>query len=449
MSNPAVLLIHKKDKPLEAVTSLLEGEGISFQTVEDASEALKRLAPGMVVVADLNTTGDMAGAVLKKARRLHPEVPVVLIAENRDVGLAVEYMRQGAYHFVSRPLNEVELFLLIQKVLERTRLAGELASLRKQLDDRYGFERFLGQSEVILKVIQMIRQVAPTRSTVLLTGENGTGKELAAHAIHQNSQRKDFPFIVVNSVALSPHLVESELFGHVKGAFTGAMGDREGKFAAADGGTLFIDEIGDIEPAIQAKLLRVLENRTYTPVGSNEELEADVRVVAATNKDLEDLVAKGDFREDLYYRLNVIRIHLPPLRERAGDIALFVQKFIQSVCQENKIHPAPKVSPEALNRLRMYAWPGNVRQLRNTIESAVVLSRSSMLDVADFPPAIMDASHSASGRDFHVGMTMSELECEAIASTLKELDNNRTRSAKVLGISLRTLQRKIKEYGLS
>jgi transcriptional regulator with PAS, ATPase and Fis domain len=337
--------------------------------------------------------------------------------------------------------------LLVNKCLEARRKDQTIAELKMRLDERLGFEKIIGRSKAMLEVFENARRAAMADSTVLITGESGTGKELIAQAIHQNSPRKDGPFVTVNMAAVPEHLVESELFGHVKGSFTGATDSRIGRFEAAERGTIFIDEIGDFRLASQAKLLRVLENRTVTPIGSNDDRAVNVRVVAATSRNLEEMVEDEEFREDLYYRLNVVNLALPPLRERREDIPLLIAYFLDKLCSEaNK--PLLKVSPELKEYIETYEWPGNVRQLRNCLESMVVLSRGDELTLDDLPATLERGPSAANHVSIPPGTRLEDLEREAVEQALQRHNGNRTHAAEALGISVRTLQRKLKAWGI-
>jgi DNA-binding NtrC family response regulator len=357
-------------------------------------------------------------------------------------------MQAGAYHYLTKPnINLDELELVIQRALGARQIEAENTSLREQLDHKFGMEQIIGQSPAMQQVFEIIQQVAPTRATALVTGETGTGKELVAHAIHNLSPRKKAPFIAVHAAALPSSLLESELFGHEKGAFTGAVERRIGRFELADGGTLFLDEIGELEPQIQVKLLRVLEERAFERVGGNKTIEVDVRLIAATNKDLKKQVAEGKFRDDLFYRLSVVAIGLPPLRERRDDIPLLVTAFLRQCGEENGKNVA-ELTPDAMNVLLAYDWPGNVRELRNAIEQMVVLARAEKLTLRDVPAAIRGGADLTKIAVVRSGMTVEEAEKELIVQALKELKGNRTKAAEKIGMSRRTLHRKLKRYGL-
>jgi DNA-binding NtrC family response regulator len=382
------------------------------------------------------------------------------------VDTAVEAMKRGAYHFVTKPLNIEELDLLIKRALRSRTLEHENVSLKQQVTERYGLDRLLGQSEAMKRVFETVSQVAPSRATVLIEGESGTGKELVAHAIHNLSDRPKAKLVIVHCAALSAQLLESELFGHERGAFTGAMERRIGRFETADGGTLFLDEIGEIDQATQVKLLRALGERTIERVGGNAPIKVDVRVIAATNKSLARLVEDGKFREDLYFRLNVVNIHLPSLRERPDDIPLLARAFLKDLAKENK-KEVREISQDAMDLLTAYSWPGNVRELRTAIEHGVVMSSGTKLTLRHLPASLRSAplvlpgsrsSHDApapAGKKSAVSsgalpadLNLQEMENMFVREALRRTGENRSAAAKLLGISRRTLHRKLHELGL-
>jgi DNA-binding NtrC family response regulator len=369
--------------------------------------------------------------------------------------LAVEAMKRGADDYIAKGRLQIdELEMRIARALRRQGLETENVSLRRQLDTKFGLENIVGESGAMKEIFEVVQQVAPTRATVLLSGESGTGKELIARAVHQLSPRAKQPLVIVHGAALAPTLLESELFGHEKGAFTGAHERRIGRFEQAQGGTLFLDEIGEIDAAIQVKLLRFLGERTFERVGSNKTLSADVRLVTATNKNLEELVKAGGFREDLFFRLRVVEIHLPPLRERSEDIPLLAQRFLREFVEENS-KPINGFTPDALERLMNYPWPGNVRELRTAIEHAVVLCRGEKISARDLPRQVSEGGRSdPGGRTDETqvfarnDLTVKEAEKQLIIHALKETDGNRTLAAKKVGMSRRTFHRKLHTYHL-
>jgi two-component system, NtrC family, response regulator AtoC len=385
--------------------------------------------------------------LMQRALARTPQPVCILLTAYGSIESAVEAMKRGAYDFLTKPVHLDRLDLLLQRALRGRDMESENRSLREQLDAKFGLEQFVGQSPAMQEVFDTIRQVGPTRSTVLIQGESGTGKELVAHAIHRLSPQVNGPFVAVHCAALSHHLLESELFGHEKGAFTGAAERRRGRFELADGGTLFLDEIGEIDPSVQVKILRVLEEKKFERVGGQETIEVDVRLVAATNRDLKELVDEGRFREDLFYRLYVVAIHVPPVRERTGDIPLLVRHFLTDLARQNA-KPLEGITPDAMDVLASYAWPGNVREIRNVVERMVVLARGNKLTVRDIPAAVKDAAHHNALPSAVNDLSLRDAEKQLIIGALKAHNGNRTQAAVQLGISRRTLHRKLNEYGL-
>ena len=423
----------------------------TVRLAEDATRALDLLADNEVdvLLSDLRMPGLDGMGLLRRVQAQHPATICILLTAYGSVETAVEAMKQGAYDFLVKPVNLDHLELLLERALRSRDMESRNRDLQSQLDQKYGMESIVGDSPPMQHVFDIIRQAAPTSATVLIQGPSGTGKELVAHAIHRLSTRVNGPFIAVHCAALSPTLLESELFGHEKGAFTGAATRRKGRFELADGGTLFLDEISEIEPATQVKLLRVLEERCFERVGGNEPVEVDIRLIAATNRDLRELIAQGKFREDLFFRLNVVDIFLPPLSERASDIPMLCEHFLRE-CAERNGKPAPGITPDALNLLTVYPWPGNVRELRNTIEKMVVLGRGEKLTARDVPavireigrehlPALRAAASVAGG-------SLADMERERILAVLRKHDGNRSLAAIELGITRRTVHRKLNEY---
>ncbi|MFW6367114.1 MAG: sigma-54-dependent transcriptional regulator [bacterium] len=418
-----------------------------------------------VVLTDLRMPGMDGMTFIRRALALSDPPLIVMLTAYGSVQTAVEAMGEGAYDYVSKPVNLDNLEMIIERGLDSRRLREENEVLRKRVDARDGMEGIVGSSPAMLDVLDTVRQVAPSRSTVMLTGESGTGKELVAHAIHKLSPRAGRPFVDVHCASLNPNLLESELFGHERGAFTGAHERQAGRFEKADGGTLFLDEIGEIDGSTQIKLLRVLETRTFERVGGSSPIETDVRLIAATNRDLRKAVDEGQFREDLYFRLNVVQIHMPPLRERPEDLELLLNHFRKQLAADNG-RDVDGFTPEAIKVLAAYEWPGNVRELRNCVERMVVMSRGRTLSVGDIPKEIRAAvadsvtqapassSNADGGTDANAtanhkdSFNINTNERDLIARALKECDGNRTQAAKKLGISRRTLHRKLHSYGL-
>ncbi|QEG24691.1 sigma-54-dependent transcriptional regulator [Mariniblastus fucicola] len=441
-----VLLIDDQPDSLNAMSSRLESEGYAPIATSDAQSAWQHLDDGVaVVVTELDVAKTKGVEVVRFAKQHAPHAIVIVVSAEPDIGLAVAAVREGAFDYLTKPVDPSDLVHRIEMALSRRRMAAEIASLHLQLNEKHGLQNMVGNSPAMRSLYEKIRLVADTRSTVLVTGESGTGKELVARSIHHLSKRKNESCIPINCAAIPETLVESELFGHEKGAFTGATDRKQGFFEAATKGTLFIDEIGELELGLQAKLLRAIENRTIMRVGSTKETSVDVRLVAATNRDLAEHVKNGHFREDLFYRLKVVELKLPPLRQRKEDIALLVQHFIAEISADAE-RPVRDIDTEALEMMKNYSWPGNVRELRNTLEGMIVLSMKPVIEASDLPTHI--SNHNESQAIIKPGMTMSEIEKEAIRRTLQHTGGNRTKSAEILGISLRTLQRKVKEFGL-
>jgi len=447
-AKPIILIVEDDRAQREGLERALH-DRYEVLLAEDGARAMQTLesAPVDVLLTDLKMPGVDGLSLLRRALSLtNPPVCIVMTAYG-SIENAVQAMQAGAYHYITKPVNLDELELVLQRALSSRRIEAENVHLREQLDKKFGVENIIGQSPAMLQVFEIAQQVSPTRATVLITGETGTGKELVAHAIHNLSPRKNGPFIAVHAAALSPTLLESELFGHEKGAFTGAVERRIGRFELADGGTLFLDEVGEIDPTIQVKLLRVLEERAFERVGGSKTLSVDVRLVAATNRDLKKLVSEGKFRDDLFYRLSVVTIALPPLRERREDIPLLVHTFLQQSAWENGRN-VREITQEAVNVLMAYDWPGNVRELRNTIEQMVVLARGERLTLRDVPAAIRGGADLTKITVVRAGMTVEEAERQLMVQALKEMHGNRTRAAQKIGMSRRTLHRKLKKYGL-
>jgi two-component system response regulator AtoC len=424
--------------------------------VESAERALSMLNERNVdvVLSDIRMSGMDGLTLLQRiTARSHPPVVIMLTAYG-NVETAVDAMKRGAYDFLMKPVNLDHLDMLLKRAVRSTEIEIENQRLREQLDNRFGLEAIIGNSAPMKEVFEIIKQAAPTQATVLLQGESGTGKELVAHAIHQLSPRAKGPFVPVHSAALSPTLLESELFGHEKGAFTGAAERRRGRFEMADGGTLFLDEISEIQPAIQVKLLRVLEERNFERVGGHDTLNVDIRLVAATNMDLRKLVEEGKFRNDLFFRLDVVSVTLPPLRARPEDIPLLSTHFLKEFSNKNN-KPVEELSSDAMAALCAYSWPGNVRELRNVIERMVVLTHGTRLTVRDLPAQLRASAahdpkmawHLEPGKE-GIPASIHVAERTMIYASLKRNAGNRTRAADELGISRRTLQRKLKEYRL-
>jgi two-component system, NtrC family, response regulator HydG len=441
------LVVEDQDGERKAITQLLRLDGYTVFSAESADKAMGYVEEGIdVVLSDLHM-GDVSGLdLLHLWRKRRPDTQFILLTGHSSIGSAVDAIKAGAYDYITKPVNPEELRLLIRRAIDAIRKEQEIENLRRRLDHKFGLDQIIGQSRLMNEVFDRIRRTAPVDSTVLILGESGTGKELVAQALHHNSPRRKGPFVAVNCAAVPATLVESELFGHVRGAFTGATERRIGRFEQADGGTLFIDEIGDFELSLQAKLLRVIESLTVTPVGGHEDRKVDVRVLTATSRDIRKMVDAGTFREDLYYRLNVVSITLPPLRDRPEDVPILVEHFLREISTLKRT-AMKKVAPDVIRRFQAYRWPGNVRELRNTLESMMVLAEGDILTELDLPDRISQVSHGSASRiDLPTGLTMDELERLAISKALDASHGNRTHAAGRLGISVRTLQRKLRQY---
>jgi two-component system, NtrC family, response regulator AtoC len=453
---PTLLIVDDERATREGLRSALE-EDFEVYTASGNTEALAILKtePIQLLLTDLRLGGDSGMDLIDIASKL-PEPPVILMmTAYGSVDTAVEAMRRGAFHFVTKPLNIDEVEMLLKRALRSKTLETENIQLTKQVKKGASLSRLIGKSPEIKRVTEMIEQVAPTRATVLIEGESGTGKELVANAIHHLSGRPASKLVIVNCAALSPQLLESELFGHEKGSFTGAAQKRIGRFEQADGGTLFLDEIGEIDATTQVKLLRALSERSIERVGSNTPIKVDVRLVAATNRNLRKLVDEGKFREDLYFRLNVVAIHMPTLRERPEDIVLMANAFLREFAEENQ-RPIKPLTDAAIHKLVSYPWPGNVRELRTAIEHGVVMCNDDKIAPAHLP-AFLDQERQSPAAPASPGTTslpatdcfdLQVIESNTIRRALAETGDNRTQAADLLGISRRTLQRKIKELGL-
>ncbi len=451
---PTILVVDAPSRHTTTLLDFLKEIGCHVLYAKDGETAYNVLdsEPAVhAVITGLRVHRINGMRLLEVAKQRNPEVCVVIMTGDANVELATEAMRQGAYDFQVKPLNLEKLHAVIERGVSHQELVHEVHNLHRQLDHRYGFDAIVGHTPQMIALYDRLRQIAPSRTTVLIGGDTGSGKDLAARAIHANSPRRDQVFAKVNCAALAESVIESELFGHEAGAFTGALAQRKGRFEYADGGTLFLDEIAELSLATQAKLLRVLEDRTFERVGGNAPITVDVRVIAATNRRLRDEVQAGRFREDLYYRLAVAEIHIPPLRERIADIPLLVDAFLTQLEEEHG-RGVRGVSRAVVDRLMRYQWPGNARELRNVLENMVVFARSgAILQVEDLPPALREpAAVPANGQSLHVrvGMSMDEVERLMIERTLEAVGGNKERAAATLRIGARTLYRRLKQYAL-
>ena len=448
---PARVLIVEDDRPqADAVNEALARLGHHCVVVTEPRRALDLLQDNGfdLVITDLVMHEVDGMHILREAKRLDPATEVIVITGHGSIETAVQAMRDGAHDYITKPLNLAELRDRVAKALEHRRLVRRTEQLSAQLDERFGFEGIIGSSASIRRVVQTCRQIAPTDATVLIEGDSGTGKELVAKAIHNNSPRRENNFVALNCAALSEGILESELFGHEKGSFTGAVSSRKGRFEHANGGTLFLDEVGDMPTPIQIKLLRVIENREIVRVGSNDPRRVDVRLISASNRNLDDLVKEGTFRKDLYFRLKVVRIVLPPLRDRRDDIPLLIEHYLRRVAAEHGKH-VTGLTPEAQAVFVAYDWPGNVRELINTLETMIVLAQGETLGVEDIPAEIRPGDGAPAAAGLAPGMSLQDAERVLIQRTLDETNGNRQKTADMLGIGERTLYRKIKQYGLA
>jgi two-component system response regulator HydG len=446
MTQPALLVADDELGVRESVGRVLRHEGFRVITAEDGDGALDALRRETVdlLLADLRMPGLDGLALLRAAKLLFPEVEVVVLSGHGTVEEAVAAMKEGAYDFLTKPPERAQLVRTVRQALEHRALVIENRSLQRRLDELVGAGEIIGESAQIRDVLALVDRVAPTSATILVHGESGTGKELVARALHGRSPRRDQPFIPVNCAALPETLLESELFGYERGAFTGAMARKQGRFELADGGTLLLDEAGDLSLATQAKLLRVLQEGEFERLGGTKALKVDVRIVAATNHDLAALVKERRFREDLFYRLNVIAIEVPPLRERTEDVPLLAQHFLRVFAAKNH-RELLGFTETALAQLCAYAWPGNVRELEHVVERAVILARGKRLDLADLPSVVSQAEPATRVVPIPLGMPLGEVEQRLIEETLRLTKGNKELAAKFLGIASRTIYRKLKE----
>jgi two-component system, NtrC family, response regulator len=449
MKKPSIILIDDDPSLRRVIEYSLAESGYSVLPAASGEEglALFQKGPCDAVITDITMPGMSGLEVLVKVRQADSNVPVIVITAYGTIESAVSAMKQGAFDYITKPFNRDELRMTLERALKMRRLEKENVRLRAEVIDRYRFDAIVGNSEKLREVIALAGRVAPSDATVLVTGESGTGKELLARGIHYSSGRSEGPFVAVNCAAIPENLIESELFGHVKGAFTGAVRDREGKFELADGGTLFLDEIGDLRIDLQAKILRALQERTVDRVGGVKQIDLDVRVIAATNKDLEREVREGNFREDLYYRLSVVTLQMPPLRDRKDDILVLAEHFLRKFSPSRTV----RLSPDALALLTAYGWPGNVRELENVMERASILKRGDTITREDLPEKLSRKAMGASEVLLNLpeeGLSLEELEKDLIIKALEKHKGNQTRAAEYLRITRPTLIYRMEKYGL-
>ena len=447
-SRGRILIADDEEAARQSLGQILGEDGYEVFLASDGEEALRLTAEETpdILLTDLRMPGMDGHELLTRVRQGFPDVSVVIMTAHGTIRSAVQALREGAEDYLTKPINVEELEHLVDRILKRNRLLAETRLLRERLDDKYRFENIIGRSPEMMDVFRLVEQVAPTQASILITGESGTGKELVAQAVHQRSPRRDAPFVKVSCAALPETLLESELFGHERGAFTGALARRPGRFEIAAGGTVFLDEVGDIPMGMQVKLLRFLQDHQFERIGGNRTLTVDVRVIAATHRDLPAFIREGRFREDLYYRLNVIEIQLPPLRNRQQDIPLLADFFVRKFSVANG-KDVTGVSEETLASLVAYAWPGNVRELEHAIERAVILAREPVLDGTLFPslPRTLEPPRRSTG-PIVPGSPLEEIERDAIMRTLEAVGGSTARAAAILRISPRTIQYKMKQY---
>ena len=472
-----ILIVDDDPIVTESLAEFLEEEGYKVSTAFNGEEALETLElakqpdpngeqkPFSVVITDGNMPVMDGLQLLRRIRKKHPGVVVIILTAYGTVESAVEAVKEGAFDYLTKPVVDKELLMTVQKAVRQHALIAENRILRNQLDDRFGMDSIIGADERMVKIYDLIKAVAPSKTTVLMAGESGTGKSLVAHAIHNRSPRKDKPYIEISCGSIPETLLESELFGHVKGAFTGAHADKTGRFLAAHGGTIFLDEINSASPAMQLKLLRVLQERRFEPVGSSKTVEVDVRVILASNQPLRELVERGEFRQDLYYRINVVMIELPPLRDRLGDLPLLAEHFLR----KHSMEVGKQISgfgPGVLEALKTYNYPGNVRELANIIERAVVLTHGQTITMEDLPPDVINCTENLQDENVHLSVNapwltsdgkwqpmplkkaLEEPEKQVLLAALRANNWNRQATSDQLEINRTTLYKKMKQYGL-
>ncbi|MBR5867294.1 MAG: sigma-54-dependent Fis family transcriptional regulator [Spirochaetaceae bacterium] len=444
-----ILIIDDEKNIREGLGDALELDGYNVRLAENGEQGLAFVEKGDIdlVITDLRMPGISGEEVIAKVKGESPGIPVIVLTGHGSIDSAVDAMRNGAYDFLTKPLNLDRLSLIVKRALAGRELEIRHSNLKAELNEKTSFESIIGKSAEMQKIFQVVRKAAASKASVLITGESGTGKELIANALHNLSSRQTKPYIKVHCAALSETLLESELFGHEKGAFTGAISRKRGRFELANTGTIFLDEIGEIDQNVQIKILRVLQDKRFERVGGEETVEVDVRVIAATNKDLNKEIAEGRFREDLFYRLNVVHIQVPPLRDRKDDIPLLVASFLEEFASDNG-KKVLEIDSRARSALYKYDWPGNIRQLRNCIESAVVMCNGKVITLEDLPPSVSGA---VDGNSIAIptGIPLAEAEKIIIQQNLAENKGNKSKTADVLGIGRKTLHRKLEEYGLS
>ena len=449
MQKPRILLVDDDKNTANGLTKILLQDGYDASCAFTGTEALNLIETEHfnIIITDMKLPDISGLSIIEKAKKRDNDITVVMITAFSSVQNAIDAMKKGADDYLTKPVNIDELELILKRIWERRLLVLQNKELRQQLNDKYNFSGIIGNTPEMQDIFKTITEIAPTEASVLIYGETGTGKELIANAIHYNSDRKDKPFIALHCASLSEGVLESELFGHEKGAFTGAISQRRGRFELANGGSLFLDEIGEMNSHVQIKLLRVLETGRFERVGGERTLESDVRIIAATNKDLDKEIEEGRFREDLYYRLNVINLKLPSLRERKEDIGLLIDSFLVKYSAKNK-KDIKGFTSQSVKILNNYNWPGNVRELENTIERAVVMAKEEFIEPSNLPSNINVHSMKTRRETLHIplGSTMKEIEKKIILETLQTTKGSKSKAAKILGISTRKIEYKIKEW---
>jgi two-component system, NtrC family, response regulator HydG len=450
MMKPKILVVDDEAAHRSMIEAVLTQEGYEISQAEDGQIAVEAVEKQFydLILMDIRMSRTGGIEALKKIKEISPSIPVVMMTAYASVNTAVDALKSGANDYLIKPVDIEELKILVKKTIGYNLLEQENRFLKERLDNRLGHEDIIGQNVQMRKLFETINLVAPSDATLLITGESGTGKELIANAVHKKSPRCDRPLIKVNCAALPETLLESELFGHEKGAFTGALARKQGRFQMADGSSIFLDEIGDMPLTTQVKILRVLQEREFEPVGSDQTIRVDIRIIAATNKILEKEIEAGRFREDLFYRLNVVTLHVPPLRDHRDDIPLLADFFLKRYTEKNQ-RLIKGFTPRAMDLLMRYSWPGNARELENVVERSVILTRGDIITPDEFPVIIRNiGSEDKPETGLTPGKSLKEVERQMIIRTLEETKGNRTHAADILGISRRALQLKLKEYGI-
>ncbi len=451
MDKPRILLVDDDKNTADGLKKILLQDGYDTGCTYTGNEALDLIEAEHfdIVITDMKLPDISGFSIIEKVKKENIDIAVVMITAFSSIQTAIDAMKKGADDYLTKPVNIEELELILKKILERRRLILQNKELKQKLKDKYNFSGIIGNTPEIQLIFKTITEIAPTAATVLIYGDTGTGKELIANAIHYSSDRKDKPFVALHCASLSEGVLESELFGHEKGAFTGAISQRRGRFELANGGSLFLDEVGEMNSHVQIKLLRVLETGKFERVGGEKTFESDVRIIAATNRDLEKEIKEGRFREDLYYRLNVINLKLPLLRERKEDIGLLIDNFLVKYSKKNK-KDIKGITPQSAKLLDNYDWPGNIRELENAIERAVVMARNEYIEPNDLPSNINVNTKKSRKETFRIpsGATMKEIEKKVIIETLQTTNGSKSKAAKILGISTRKIEYKIKEWSM-